>query len=110
AAATADLRIARLTYDPRSGRFDVTFDLPGSTIARRAPLRFTGAIAETFEALVPTRPIALGEMVRESDLTSVRRPKSEFGPNVIVSTDQAVGLSSKRALRPGQLMRQGDLA
>src|SRR5205807_2348427 len=99
-----ELRIARMNYEPRSGRFDVTFDLPGSTIARRAPPRFTGAIAETFEALVPTRPIALGEVVKESDLTTVRRPKSEFGPNVIVSTEQAVGLSSKRALRAGQIM------
>ena len=38
----ADLRIARLTFDPRSGRFDVMFELPGSTRARS--LRFTGAL------------------------------------------------------------------
>jgi flagella basal body P-ring formation protein FlgA len=110
AAATADLRVIRLTYEPRSGRFDVMFDLPGSTIARRAPLRFTGAIAETFEALVPTRQIALGEVVKEADLTTVRRPKSEFAANVIVNAEQAIGLSSKRVLRPGQLLHQGDLA
>jgi flagella basal body P-ring formation protein FlgA len=109
-AATADLRIARLTYEPRSGRFDVAFDLPGSSIARRLPLRFTGAIAETFETLVPARQIAQGEVVKESDFTVVRRPKSEFAANVIVSIEQAVGLSSKRALRVGQLLRQGDLA
>src|SRR5262249_49260790 len=42
AAVTAELRIVRLGYDPRSGRFDAAFELPGSAVARRLPLRFTG--------------------------------------------------------------------
>jgi len=110
AAVTAELRIVRLSYEPRSGRFDVMFDLPGSTVARRLPLRFTGAIAESFEALVPTRQIAQGEVIKESDVTVARRPKSELAPNVVLATEQAVGLASKRVLRPGQIMRTSDLA
>ena len=39
AAVTSDLRIARLGFDPRSGRFDVSFELPGSAVARKLPLR-----------------------------------------------------------------------
>src|ERR1043166_6380998 len=43
AAAAGELHVGRLAFEPRSRRFDVTFDLPGSTAARRLPLRFTGS-------------------------------------------------------------------
>jgi flagellar basal body P-ring formation protein FlgA len=110
AAITAELRIARLSYDPRSGRFDVSLELPGSAVARKLPMRFTGSISETFEALVPTRPIAQGEVVRASDLVPARRPKSEAAPNVIREPEQAVGMVAKRALRAGLAIRQSDFA
>ena len=110
AAITAELRIVRLGYDPRSGRFDISLELPGSAIARKLPMRFTGSIAETFEALVPTRAIAQGEVVRASDLVPARRPKSEAAPNVIREVEQAAGMVAKRALRAGQAVRQSDFA
>ena len=75
--ATGDLRVARLSFEPRSGRFDVTFELPGSAVARRLPMRFTGTIAEMFEAVTVTRPVAQGEILSAADLAIARRPKSE---------------------------------
>jgi flagellar basal body P-ring formation protein FlgA len=110
AAITAELRIARLGYDPRSGRFDISFELPGSAVARKLPLRFTGAIGETFEALVPNRAIAQGEVIRAADLVPARRPKSEAAPNVVREPEQAVGMSAKRPLRAGGIIRQSDVA
>jgi len=110
AAITAELRIVRLGYDPRSGRFDISLELPGSAIARKLPMRFTGSIGETFEALVPTRTIAQGDVVRASDLVPARRPKSEAAPNVISEAEQAIGMVAKRALRAGQAVRQSDFA
>jgi len=110
AAITAELRIVRLAYDPRSGRFDISLELPGSTVARKLPMRFTGSISESFEALVPTRAIAQGEVMRASDLVPARRPKSEAAPNVIREPEQAVGMVAKRALRAGQAIRQSDFA
>jgi flagella basal body P-ring formation protein FlgA len=110
AAITAELRIVRLGYDPRSGRFDISLELPGSAIARKLPMRFTGSIGETFEALVPTRAIAQGDVVRASDLVPARRPKSEAAANVIREAEQAVGMVAKRALRAGQAVRQSDFA
>jgi flagella basal body P-ring formation protein FlgA len=102
-----ELRIARLTFEPRSGRFDVVFERPGPT---RNLIRLTGTYAETFEAAVLTRPLTLGEVVKSVDVTVVRRPKTEFGANIVTSPAQAVGLAARRALRPGDLIRQTDLA
>jgi flagellar basal body P-ring formation protein FlgA len=109
ASANAELRVTRLVFDQRTGRFDVSFDLPGSAVARRLPLRFTGSLQETFETLVPTRAIAAGGTLKSSDFTIARRPKTEFAPNLITDPEVATGLSARRALRAGQVLRPGDL-
>ena len=103
----ADLRIARLAFDSRSGRFDALFERAGT---QRAPLRFTGTFAETFEAAALARPLAANEVVRTADITIVRRPKTEFAANIITTAEQAVGLAARRAMRPGEVLRQTDLA
>jgi flagellar basal body P-ring formation protein FlgA len=102
-----DLRIARLTFEQRSGRFDAVFERPGTT---RNLLRFTGAYVETFEAVALTRPVAANEVVRAADIATVRRPKTEFAANIITNTEQAIGLAARRAMRPGDVLRQTDLA
>lgn len=101
-----ELRLQRMTYDPRSGRFEVLFERTGT----RTPLRFTGTYAETFAAAVLARPLAAGEVVRAADITIVRRPKSEFAANIINGADQAIGLAVRRPMRPGEVLRQADLS
>jgi flagella basal body P-ring formation protein FlgA len=100
-----ELRIARMAFDPRGGRFDVLFERPGN----RNLMRFTGTYVETFEAAALTRPIAANEILRASDVTIVRRPKAEFQANIITVVDRAVGLAARRAMRPGDVLRQTDL-
>jgi len=94
--------------DPRSRRLDAAIELPG-TAARRAPLRLTGVLTETFEAMVPVRALAQGETVKPSDLTIERRPKSDLTSTTLTTAAQAVGLAAKRALPAGKVIRQGDL-
>jgi flagella basal body P-ring formation protein FlgA len=106
-SANADLSVARMRFDTRTGRFDATLDIPG--IATRLPLRFTGTLTETFEAVVPTRALAQGEVLKPSDLTIERRPKAGFAPTSVTTLTQAAGLAAKRALRPGEALRQADL-
>ena len=101
----SELRIARMTFDPRSGRFDVLFERPGN----RSLLRYTGTYSETFEAAVLARPLASGEVVRAADVTIVRRPKTEFAANIMTSVEQAVGMSARRPMRSGDVLRQTDL-
>src|SRR5580704_3521870 len=66
--ATVDLAVTRLSYEPRTTRFDVAFELPGSVVARRLPLRFTGSLSETFDAVVVTHEVAQGQVLKGSDL------------------------------------------
>jgi flagellar basal body P-ring formation protein FlgA len=107
--ATGELAVARLNYEPRGNRFDIAFELPGSAAARRLPLRFTGSISETFATVVPAHELAQGQVVKASDLAIERRPKGELTATTVTTIEQAQGLSARRALRAGQLIRQADL-
>jgi flagella basal body P-ring formation protein FlgA len=110
ATATNELAVARLNYEPRTTRFDVAFELPGSAVARRLSLRFSGSLTETFETVVPLHDIAQGQVLKVSDLAIERRPKANSTPTTLTTIAQAQGLSAKHALRAGQVMRQADVA
>lgn len=109
-AAPPELPVSNLSYDQRTGRFDIGFELPAGAIggARRATQRYTGSIVETTEATVLVRPIGRGEVVKAGDVVTERRPKAELGSDLIVS-DAAVGLAARRILRAGQPLRMTDL-
>lgn len=107
--AAGELAIARFQYDAQTRRFDVTFEVPGSAVARRLPLRFIGSVAETVEAVIPLRPLAANETIKASDITVERRPKPEFAGAPAASIEDVLGFAAKRALRPGQAIRAADL-
>jgi len=104
---TGELRVLALTYDPRTTRFDVTFDLPGSAELHRQPPRFTGTAIETVDALAVDHPVERGQVLRASDLTIMRRPKAESAG--ITDMAAAVGFAARQPLRPGQPLRAADL-
>jgi len=110
ASATGDLAVRNAALDPRSGRFDITFDLPGSPLMRRSPLRFGGTVVETAPTTVLTRSLARGEIIKTTDLAIARRPKAEIPAEAIRSPDEAVGLATRQALRTGQPLRRADLS
>jgi flagellar basal body P-ring formation protein FlgA len=109
ASATTQLQIARLAFDPRSGQFDAILEVPGSTAARRHPLRFSGRAMETVEIAALARPLARGEIMRASDIIIERRPKAEAGADFTSDMGQIVGMASRRAMRAGQILRPSDL-
>jgi flagella basal body P-ring formation protein FlgA len=106
--ASTDLNVARSSFDPRSGRFDIAFDLPGGTPGR-PQLRFTGTLFEAADALVTTRSIERGQVIRTSDVRLERRPKSEIPSENAVTLDQVVGFAARQPLRPGQNLRRTDV-
>jgi flagella basal body P-ring formation protein FlgA len=105
----ADLAVTRLTYDPRSRRFDAALDLPGSQVTRRHPLRFTGTALETTSVVVLARAVARGEVLSAADVTIQRRPKTEAAADAIREGDAVAGLSARHALRAGTILRRTEL-
>jgi flagellar basal body P-ring formation protein FlgA len=106
-SASGDLQVRSLAYDPRSGRFDVTLDLPASEVLQRQPARYTGTAIQTVEAVAVNRPVDRGEVLQASDLTLVRRPKAQAGGLADMNT--AIGLAARHPLRPGQPISTADL-
>jgi flagellar basal body P-ring formation protein FlgA len=106
-SATGDLQVRALTYDPRSGRFDVTLDLPTSQVLHQQPARFTGVAVPTVAAVAVDRTVERGEVLQASDLTILRRPKAQASD--LTDINAAVGLAARRQLRPGQPIFVADL-
>src|SRR5713101_8265200 len=96
-------------FDPRSGRFDVTFEIANDNVSTPTRLRFSGSAIETVEAAVLARGIERNEVIKASDVVVERRPKAEVGGDV-ASRDRAVGMQARKQLRAGQALRVADLA
>lgn len=105
----SDLEITRLMYDSRSGRFDISFQIPNTLTGRPIALRYSGAAVETVEATVLERPLARGEIVKQSDVAVERRPKADLGTDAVGSPEEAIGLAARHALRPGRALRMSEL-
>jgi len=100
----APLTPTRVKFDPRDSRFDVTFGSGESYV------RLTGTAVESYDAVVLTRPVARGDVLRASDLTIERRPKAQFQADTIRDVDAAIGMAAQQALRAGQTIRSADLS
>jgi flagellar basal body P-ring formation protein FlgA len=104
---TAELQVVSLAYNRRAARFDVTFDLPGSAALRWQSLRYAGTAAETVDAVSVDHLIERGEVLKASDLTIIKRPKS--GGPVLTDLHAAAGLAARHQLHPGQPLHDADL-
>ena len=105
--ASGPLQVLALSFDPRSGRFDVTLDLPSSRVLQRSPARFTGSAIETIDAVTVNRPLERGAVVQASDLVVLRRPKALA--NGLLDMNGAIGLAARHPLQPGQALGTADL-
>jgi flagella basal body P-ring formation protein FlgA len=96
-------------YEPRSTRFDVSFEIANDGGTATSRLRFTGNAIETVEAAVLVRNVERGEVLKASDVLVERRPKADVG-NDAAARDSAVGMQVRRQVRAGQALRVADLA
>ena len=109
ASNTGALQPASTRYDPRSGRFDVSFEISNDAGATATTLRFTGTAIETVEAAVLTRDVERSEVLKSSDVITQRRPRAEVGGDA-AARRLAVGMQMRKQLRAGQALRVSDLA
>jgi flagellar basal body P-ring formation protein FlgA len=107
ASVTADLSLVRMSYEPGTRRFDVTFELASGG---RAQWRYTGSAVETIEVAVMQRALAKGDIVRPADIALERRPKNEFSGEPAANPAEAAGMAARRTVRAGAPLRAADLA
>jgi flagella basal body P-ring formation protein FlgA len=98
-----ELKLLRLAYDQRFGRFDIVFDGAGR------PLRFTGTAVPGTDAVILARAIGRGEIIKSSDIIVERRAKADVGAEVVNDADLAIGFAARRSLPPGQVLTKADL-
>jgi flagella basal body P-ring formation protein FlgA len=108
AANTGAMQPTAARIDPRSGRFDVTFEIDNASGAAPAKLRFTGTVVETLEVAVLTRNVDRGDLLKSSDIVVERRPKAEIGGDP-AGRDRALGMQTRRPIRANQPLKLADL-
>ena len=90
-----NLQAVAVRYEPRSGRFDVSFEIANETNNTRTKLRFTGIAVEMLEAAVLTRNVERGDVLKASDVVIERRPKAEVGSDA-AARGHAVGMQMRQ--------------
>ncbi len=75
ASNTGAMQPVAARFEPRNGRFDVTFEIGNDNVATPTRLRFTGTAVETVEAAVLTRNVERNEVIKSSDVVVERRAK-----------------------------------
>ena len=108
ASNTGVLQPVSVRYEPRNGRFDVSFEIANDTSSARTKLRFTGAAIETVETAVLTRNVERNEVLKSADVATERRPKTEVGSDP-AARSRAVGMQMRKQLRAGQALKVADL-
>src|SRR6185312_3517240 len=108
ASNTGAVQPTTVRYEPRSNRFDVTFEIANDSGAAPTKLRFTGTAIETVEAAVLTRNVERTDILKSSDLIIERRPKAEIGGEA-AARDRALGMQVRRSMRAGQALKAADL-
>jgi flagella basal body P-ring formation protein FlgA len=108
AANGGALNATTARVDPRSGRFDVSFEIGNGGAPTR--LRYTGTAIETAEVAVLTRNVDRNELLRSGDLVVERRPRTELAGGDPASRETAIGMQMRRQVRTGQPLKTTDLA
>ena len=106
--AGGGVRVMSIQSDPRARRFAAKVTVDGSTTAARG-IEITGYAEEV--AAVPTlsRPVQRGETISPADVIVERLPVSMISDDAIVSVEAVAGMAARRALHPGQALRNGDV-
>jgi len=108
ASSTGALQPVSVRYEPRNGRFDVSFEVSNENNKPSTRLRFTGVAIETVEAAVLTRNVERNDVLKSSDVITERRPKAEVGGDAAIRS-RALGMQMRKQLRAGQAIKVADL-
>src|SRR5216684_281416 len=89
ASNSGAMQAASARFDPRSGRFDVTFEIANDNVSTPTRLRFSGSAIETVEAAVLARGIERNEVIKAADIA---KPDLVQRDQNVTLTYEATGL------------------
>lgn len=106
--ARGEPRVARIAYDPRSGRFDAALEIPTGTTGV-STLRMNGKAAVTADVVTLAHAIERGAIIKVSDIIVERRPRADVGRETVSNRDLVIGMAARNNLRAGTPLRGADL-
>jgi len=100
--------VRSLQYDPTTQRFAAVLVVPadGPTVMQR---QVSGTSFETIDIPVFAHAMGAGATVQEADLQWISVRTDRLIGNVVTDSRQLVGMTTKRPLRTGQMLRGSDL-
>lgn len=102
------LTVEQLDYNPGSGRFTALLGLPGNGDALRE-MRVAGRAVAMAMLPVPTHRLARGTIIEAADLRMTRVAATSVANDMAQTMADAIGLSVRTQLAPGQPMPLSDL-
>lgn len=108
AEASDELGVNGVTLDPRSGRFSA-FVSAASGVAGAQRQRVTGTLIVETEVPVPSRTVAMGDILGAGDIEQIKLPRERLAPDTIVDPAQLIGKSARRMLQAELAVRAGDV-
>jgi flagella basal body P-ring formation protein FlgA len=105
----ATLAVQDIRFDPASQRFAVQLVVPasGPTLISRL---VAGSVYETVQLPVLARSVAPGEVIQQADLDWLAVRLDRIAANAVTDPKQLVGMTARRPLRGGQMLRMSDIA
>jgi flagella basal body P-ring formation protein FlgA len=106
--AKGEPKVARIAFDPRSGKFDAALEIPTGP-AGFSTLRLSGKAAVTADVVTLSHNVDRGALIKESDIVVERKPRAEIGRDAVTHRDQVIGYAARANLRSGTPLRAADL-
>lgn len=105
--AGMDVAVRRFEYDARNGRFMAVVAAPAD--APVAEAKVFGKTFEVAEVPVLTRRVTRGEVIAKDDVQWLKVNAGRLSGNVLLDTEQLVGMTPRRLLHAGVPVRSSDV-
>ncbi|MAO55691.1 MAG: flagella basal body P-ring formation protein FlgA [Rhodospirillaceae bacterium] len=107
-SAQPTVGIDDITYDARSQRFAAIVSIPKGDPAGHK-LRLTGRLYGVVKVPVASRTVARNEVISKRDVKWINLRADRVMPDTVTKLEDLVGMSSRRGLRPDEIVRQSDI-
>ncbi|PIW27869.1 MAG: flagella basal body P-ring formation protein FlgA [Rhodospirillales bacterium CG15_BIG_FIL_POST_REV_8_21_14_020_66_15] len=104
----ATVGIDDITYDARTQRFAAVVSIPKGDPAGEK-LRLTGRLYPVVKIPVLSRVVSRNDVIGQRDVKWIRIRADRVMPDTVTKLEDLVGMSSKRGLRPDDVVRQSDI-